>query len=45
MLFLGWQHIYNNNPYEIIRNKSIPLTEEVKERVLGGEAAMWSEQV
>ena len=39
-----WQKFYDNNPYEIL--KKLNVTDKQKlNLVLGGEAAMWSEQV
>ena len=43
--FLGWQMQYNNDPYEILARRGIDVTEEIKQRIRGSEAAMWSEQV
>ena len=40
----GWQVQYNHDPYEILRERGIILTEEIKHRIRGSEAAMWSEQ-
>ena len=36
---------YNNDPYEILERRGIDVTEEIKQRIRGSEAAMWSEQV
>ena len=45
-LFPGWQKIYENDPYKILKNKGSSLTEaEMSDLVLGGETAMWTEQV
>ncbi len=43
--YKGWQLIYSNDPYDRLGNVGVPLTKEKKALVLGGEAAMWSEQV
>ena len=46
MIFrLGWQQQYDNDPYRILTKRGIEITDEVKKRLRGGEAAMWSEQV
>jgi hypothetical protein len=31
--------------YKLITDRGVELTEKVKKQVLGGEVAMWSEQV
>jgi hypothetical protein len=41
----GWQKIYSNDVYKLITDRGVELTEKVKKQVLGGEVAMWSEQV
>ena len=43
--FSGWQKIYQNDPYEMLEMRNVILTEEKKKQVLGGEVAMWTEQV
>ena len=43
--FLGWKLQYNNDPYEILARRGIKVTDEIKQRIRGSEAAMWSEQV
>ena len=41
---IGWQLIYDNSPRKVYR--SFEGSEEVYEQnILGGEAAMWTEQV
>ena len=42
---LAWQKIYMNDPYKLISDRNITLTDEIKKQVLGGEVAMWGEQV
>ena len=37
--------MYEFKPYEVIENHNVPLTDAVKRQILGGETAMWSEQV
>ncbi|XP_076280865.1 beta-hexosaminidase 1 [Lasioglossum baleicum] len=39
--YKGWQKVYNNSPLSIVRSKNL-LTK--KHHILGGEAALWSEQ-
>jgi hypothetical protein len=34
-----------NDPYKMMTDRGIELTEKVKAQVLGGEVAMWTEQV
>jgi len=41
--YKGWQKIYENSPRAIYRGQG--GTREGEEKILGGEAAMWSEQV
>ena len=41
----GWQKIYSNDPYKMLEMRNITLTEDKKRQVLGGEVAMWTEQV
>ncbi len=41
----GWQEQYENDLYAILTEHGVELTEEVRNLVLGGEVAMWSEQV
>jgi len=43
--YKGWQKIYSNDPYEMLEMRNVVLTEEKKRQVLGGEVAMWTEQV
>ena len=43
--YKGWQKIYQNDPYELLKKRYVDLTEEKKKQVLGAEIAMWSEQV
>ena len=40
--YIGWQKVYQNSPRRIITNFNLTYNEE---QVLGGEAALWSEQV
>ena len=45
-LLAGWQRQYENDLYKILKDKGSSLTEtEMKGLILGGETAMWSEQV
>ena len=44
-LFQAWQKIYMNDPYKLISERNITLTDEIKKQVIGGEVAMWGEQV
>ena len=44
-LKLGWQKIYDLNPYKILSERNISLSDDVKKTLLGGETAMWGEQV
>ncbi|XP_078038276.1 beta-hexosaminidase 1 [Augochlora pura] len=39
--YKGWQKVYNNSPLMIVKSKNL-LTK--KHHILGGEAALWSEQ-
>ena len=43
--FSGWQQQYGNDPYQILESRGFNLDDELKKRVRGSEAAMWSEQV
>jgi len=45
MAIPGWQKIYSNDLYNLLRIRNVTLTDAVKILVLGGEAAIWSEQV
>ncbi|XP_057328353.1 chitooligosaccharidolytic beta-N-acetylglucosaminidase-like [Microplitis mediator] len=40
--YKGWQKVYENSPLQIIRSQGF---ESKKHLILGGEAALWSEQV
>ena len=42
---IGWQQQYGNDPYEILKSRGFYIDEELKNRIRGSEAAMWSEQV
>ena len=42
--YKGWQKFYDNNPYGILKKLNVIDPQKLK-LVLGGEAAMWSEQV
>ena len=44
-LISAWQKIYMNDPYKLISDRNITLTDEIKKQVIGGEVAMWGEQV
>ena len=41
----AWQKIYMNDPYKLISDRNITLTDDIKKQVVGGEVAMWGEQV
>ncbi|XP_014206316.1 chitooligosaccharidolytic beta-N-acetylglucosaminidase [Copidosoma floridanum] len=41
--YIGWQKVYENAPMKILQNQG--FSREQKPLVLGGEAALWSEQV
>ena len=41
---LGWITMYHNSPRKIVENFGLKWP-KYKNQVLGGEAAMWSEQV
>ena len=44
--YKGWQLFYDNNPFVILKNLNVTLNDSGKmDLVLGGESAMWSEQV
>jgi len=43
--YKGWQQQYGNDPYEILKSRGFYIDEELKNRIRGSEAAMWSEQV
>ena len=43
--YKGWQQVYTNDPYKLLADRGVRLTEKTRELVLGGEVAMWSEQV
>ena len=40
--YIGWQKIYENSPRKIIANLGLVYNSE---QIIGGEAALWSEQV
>ncbi|KAJ8684485.1 hypothetical protein QAD02_020277 [Eretmocerus hayati] len=41
--YKGWQKVYDNSPLQILDKQG--LSQDYKHLVLGGEAALWSEQV
>ncbi len=41
----GWQKVYENDLYAMLEKRHVVLSESKKKQVLGGEVAMWSEQV
>jgi hypothetical protein len=41
----GWQLQYMNDLYAMLEARGVTLTPMVKALVLGGETAMWTEQV
>ena len=43
--FTGWQAVYENDIYALLSLRDIELTDKVKEQLLGGEVAIWTEQV
>ncbi len=43
--YKGWQKIYENDPYQLLRDRGVEVDDKVKKLVLGAEVAMWSEQV
>lgn len=43
--YKGWQGMYDFDLYEVLKNHKVELTDYVRALVLGGEVAMWSEQV
>jgi hypothetical protein len=45
LLYLGWQTVYENDLYKILENHGATLSPELKAQVLGGEVALWTEQV
>jgi len=40
--YIGWQKVYENSPRKLIVNFNVTYDEK---QILGGEAALWSEQV
>ena len=45
MTVSAWQKIYMNDPYKLIAERNITLTDAIRKQVIGGEVAMWGEQV
>ena len=43
--YKGWQLIYENDPYKLLKDRNVTLTPDVKKLALGAEVCMWSEQV
>lgn len=41
----GWQEQYENDLYKLIEIHGHEATDEIKRQILGGETAIWSEQV
>merc|ERR1712110_190809 len=41
--YKGWQDLYKNNPYDIMRRHGVE--ESLWTNIMGGEAAIWSEQI
>ena len=37
--------MYSNDMYAVLEKHGVTLTDEIKAQVLGGETAMWMEQV
>ena len=40
----GWKTVYQNSPRKMVKNFGLSWP-KYKNQILGGEAAMWSEQV
>ena len=38
------QAFYENNPYSILTRHNVANMEEARQNILGGEAAIWTEQ-
>ena len=43
--YKGWQMIYEFDPDAVVTRRGFELTDEIKDLLLGGETAIWTEQV
>ncbi|TRY67678.1 hypothetical protein TCAL_02945 [Tigriopus californicus] len=43
--YSGWQEQYENDLYKLVELHGFELNDEIKNQILGGETAIWSEQV
>ena len=42
--YKGWQTVYENDPYTILKTHRVANLDEAKRNILGAEVAMWTEQ-